>query len=132
MAVFPESMDRIDPNDAKKSLSTIESYIRYMQERIEFSQKNTLRTVSEAGVSSAELYAKLVDISNAVQALTSGMASMQGDINSLSGSVTGLQGQITAINGTISGMQTQLSNLEASISNLEARVSALEQAQTTT
>ena len=39
MAVFPESMDRIDQDDPGAALSTIESYIRYMQERIEFANK---------------------------------------------------------------------------------------------
>ena len=80
MAVFPESMDRIDPNDPGAALSTIESYIRYMQERIEFANKNTLRTVSEAGVSSAELYSKIVEIANTVQGLASQIAGLNGDV----------------------------------------------------
>lgn len=124
MAVFPESMDRIDPNDPGAALSTIESYIRYMQERIEFANKNTLRTVSEAGVSSAELYSKIVEIANTVQGLASQIASLNGDVTALSGSVNTLSGSVAA-------MQGQISTINASLQSLEQRVSALEQKQTT-
>lgn len=37
MAVFPESMDRLDKKNVEASLATIENYIRYMTERIEHS-----------------------------------------------------------------------------------------------
>lgn len=55
MAVLPESMDRLNVEDSKASLSIIENYIRYMCERIEFSTRNMTKTVSAAGVSSAEI-----------------------------------------------------------------------------
>jgi hypothetical protein len=56
MAVLPESMDRLDVQDTEGSLSKVQDYIRYMGERIEFSFRNMTKTVSAAGVSSAELY----------------------------------------------------------------------------
>lgn len=45
MAVFPESMDRLDKDDVAASLATIESYIRYMTERIEFANSTLNRKV---------------------------------------------------------------------------------------
>lgn len=36
MAVLPENMNKLNVNDTRASLSTIEAYIRYMGERIEF------------------------------------------------------------------------------------------------
>lgn len=131
MAVFPESMDRIDPDDPGAALSTIESYIRYMQERIEFANKNTLRTVSEAGVSSAELYSKIVAIANTVQGLASQIASLNGDVTALSGSVNTLSGSVATMQGQINNVQDQISTINASLQSLEQRVSALEQTQTT-
>ena len=134
MAVFPESMDRIDPDDPGAALSTIESYIRYMQERIEFANKNTLRTVSEAGVSSAELYSKIVESANTVQGLASQIASLNGDVTALSGSVNTLSGSVNTLNGSVATMQGQINNaqeqistINASLQALEERVSALEQ-----
>ena len=37
--IFPESMNRLDLSDPSGSLSTVENYIRYMTERMEFSNK---------------------------------------------------------------------------------------------
>lgn len=71
MAVFPESIDRIDPDDPGAALSTIESYIRYMQERIEFSIANVARSVNSAGASSAETFLLLKDLQNIVSAVSS-------------------------------------------------------------
>lgn len=36
MAVLPERMEQLDPQDVAGSLVTIENYIRYMGERLEF------------------------------------------------------------------------------------------------
>lgn len=47
MAVFPERMRPIDPKDVESSLKTIEEYIRYMTERMEFAHSNDSRFLSE-------------------------------------------------------------------------------------
>lgn len=73
MAVFPESMSRVDPNEPREAVAIIESYIRYMQERIEFANSQTTRTVTEAGVSSAGLYLEVQTLANTVQALSSSL-----------------------------------------------------------
>ena len=39
--IFPEDMDRLDPNNVAQSLRTIEDYIRYITERVEFNAINT-------------------------------------------------------------------------------------------
>ena len=70
MAVLPESMDRLDVNDAPGSFAKIQDYIRYMGERIEFSMRNMTKTVSAAGVSSAEIYILYQAQSQQLAALT--------------------------------------------------------------
>lgn len=50
MAVFPEQMKRLDPNDVKGSMETLDRYIRYMCERIEFAMSSSpvkVATVAE-------------------------------------------------------------------------------------
>ncbi len=46
MAVFPESMSKLDKEDVAASLATLESYIHYMAERIEFANASLTRKVN--------------------------------------------------------------------------------------
>lgn len=106
MAVLPESMDRLDKENVEKSFSTLENYIRYMGERIEFSMRNVTRNVSEAGISSAELYLLVTE-------LRDNLAALQSTVNGLSGSVTSIQGSITEIQGSISSLDERVKALES-------------------
>lgn len=110
MAVFPESMDKLNTDDARGSLATIENYIRYMTERVEFAMRNVTRNVSDAGVSSAEMYILLTAIQN--------------DLSALKSTVNGLSGNVTSISN-------QVSSVQETMTELEERVAALEQAETT-
>ena len=152
MAVFPESMNKLDPEDTRGSFATIESYIRYMGERMEFAMRNMTKTVSEAGVSSAEMYILLTALQNDLSALKSTVNGMSGSITSLSsqvgemqssvqtmqGNVTAVETSVSTLQGTVNTMQNSVSTLdgkvtaaENSISSLDARVTALESAGTT-
>ena len=112
MAVLPESMDRLNVQDVPKSLSIIQEYIRYMGERIEFSFRNMTKTVSSAGVSSAELYI-----------LVQAQAQQLAALNSV---VSGAVGNITELQSNISALQTAVSDLKESVAALDVRVTALE------
>lgn len=76
MAVFPEKMDRLNPNDTMGSLRRLENYINYMRERMEFAAGNLSRSVSGSGTATAEVLQLLLN-------LTSSMSSMQTTINAL-------------------------------------------------
>jgi peptidoglycan hydrolase CwlO-like protein len=119
MAVLPESMDRLDVQDTEGSLSKVQDYIRYMGERIEFSFRNMTKTVSAAGVSSAELYIL-------IQAQAQTLAALQSTVNSMAGSITTLQGSVTALQTAIAEIGTRLDGIDSSIADLDARVTALE------
>ena len=112
MAVFPESMDKLDANDARGSFATIENYIRYMTERTEFSMRNMTKTVSAAGVSSTAMYILLTALQNEMSALKS--------------SVNGMHGTITGLSRQVEELQTSLPSMEEQIASLEQRVTALE------
>lgn len=47
MAVFPETMDRLNANDVKRSLDRIERYISYMTERVEHTNRNNEKATAE-------------------------------------------------------------------------------------
>lgn len=112
MAVFPESMDKLDAEDTRGSFATIENYIRYMAERIEFSMRNMTKTVSAAGVSSAEMYILLTALQNEMSALRS--------------TVNGMSGNLTSLSGQVGEMQSAIQALQSSVTELEQRVAALE------
>ena len=111
-AVFPESMDRLNTQDVPGSLSKIENYIRYMTERTEFSMRNVTRDVSNAGISSAEMYILLTALQNSVSALTS--------------TVQGIAGDVNTAKGELSALRTDLDDATKEIAALSGRVSALE------
>ena len=105
MAVLPESMDRLNVEDTKASLSIVENYIRYMGERIEFSLRNVTKSVSAAGVSNAEIYVLVNAMSNTLSALQS--------------TVNGISGNITSLTNAQTAMQTRLDELEARLAAIE-------------
>ena len=67
MIVFPESINEVNENDAPKALRVIEAYIKYMCQRTEWAMGNMTKTVSAAGVSSAETYILLTALQNRVR-----------------------------------------------------------------
>lgn len=123
MAVFPENMDKLQTNDVPGSLSIIENYIRYMGERIEFSLRNVTKTVSAAGVSSAELYVLITAMGNKLSALQSTVNEQAGSLNTLSTKLDEMENELETINGAVS-------DLNEAVTALEARVEALESTET--
>lgn len=119
MAVFPENMSRVDPNDPQKAIAIIENYIRYMQERIEFSNSQTTRTVTEAGVSSAGLYLDVQTLANTVQALSS----------SLTAALTTLAGHGQRISALEDGLEAEQTARETQDEALLAAITAEENAR---
>ena len=118
-AVLPENMDKLNVEDVRSSLSIIENYIRYMGERIEFSMRNMTKTVSAAGVSSAEIYVLITAMSNNLSALQSTVNGMSGNITSLTNTQTSMQAALEQVQTRLEEMQTQLDDLEGRVANLE-------------
>lgn len=118
-AVLPENMDKLNVKDVRSSLSIIENYIRYMGERIEFSMRNMTKTVSAAGVSSAEIYVLITAMSNNLSALQSTVNGMSGNITSLTNTQTSMQAALEQVQAKLEEMQTQLDDLEGRVAKLE-------------
>lgn len=79
--VFPENMNPINLDNEKQSLSTIESYIRYMRERIEYTI--TILTKINSGTSLADLATRLSNVEMRVSALSSTVASLNARVADL-------------------------------------------------
>lgn len=116
-AVFPERMDRLNNEDPKTSLSVIEQYIGYMTERIEFYMRNMTKTVSEAGISSAEMYIIIQAQAQILANLQSAMGIAQGAITVLQSDMRLAQSDITDLSSLVSGIDTRLGNLETTVSD---------------
>ena len=80
MAILDKSMNPISVSDMKGSLTTIENYIRYMGERIEFSGKTT--TALKTALTAAE---------NSLETLGKEMQAMEQSITALEQRVTALE-----------------------------------------
>ena len=106
MAVFPESMNRLDAQNVPKSLEIVENYIRYMTERMEFSTSKMTKSVNSAGVSSVALLQLVQDVGSAVSVLQSTVNGMTGTITDLSGRLTALEDRVKALEDKQTGGTT--------------------------
>ena len=103
MAVLPESMEQIDPENPAESLKILDEYIRYMGERIEFGMRNMTKSVNAAGISSTELYILLVAMDNRISA-------QESTVNGLRGTVTGLQGSVSEVQTALAALTVDDAN----------------------
>lgn len=139
MAIFDKELNHLDPQDTASSLRTLENYISYMRERLEFNNSNLTRTLSSAGTSTAEMVLIVAAIQNNVQAMQSSINAMQGQISTLETTVSGLNssvqslsGTVTALQTTVGTLQTDISALQTTVQNIDQRVTALEEKGGTT
>lgn len=133
MAVFPESMDKLNTDDVRSSLPVMENYIRYMCERVEFAMRNMTKNVNAAGVSSVEMYILLTALQNEMATMQSTVSGLNGTVNGLGtqlsnvqSSITSLENRMSTIEDSITSMGNRMASIEHSVSSLEQRVAALE------
>ena len=126
MAIFDKELNHLDPQDAAGSLRTLENYISYMRERLEFNNSNLTRTLSSAGTSTAEMVLIVAALQNNVQAMQSSVTAMQGQITTLETTVSRLNSSVQSLSGTVTVLQTDIAALQTTVQNIDQRVSALE------
>lgn len=121
MAIFDKELNHLDPQDAAGSLRTLENYISYMRERLEFNNSNLTRTLSSAGTSTAEMVLIVAALQNNVQAMQSSVTAMQGQITTLEATVSGLNNSIQALSQNVTALQTAVQNIDQRVTALEAK-----------
>ncbi len=120
---FPERMNELDTENPEKALGTVENYIHYMCERVEFSLSNFFRTIGSYGTSSAEHALLLAAHDNAIHAMDSQITALTGRADELGRQMAALQAAVTMLSGAVTALQ-------AAAADLDARVTVLEQART--
>ena len=130
MAIFDKELNHLDSQDAAGSLRTLENYISYMRERLEFNNSNLTRTLSSAGTSTAEMVLIVAALQNNVQAMQSSITAMQGQITTLGTTVSGLNNSlsqnVTALQSSVGTLQSDVTALQTTVQNIDKRVTALE------
>ena len=137
MAVLPESLDKLDPNDAPGSLSKLENYIRYMGERMEFAMRNTTRNVSETGTTTAGALTVLIELTGAMSVMQSTMGLMQGELTATNTrlgeleesdrlAVEELTTSMEGVQLAVEGLTTRADDTQAAMTQLTARMQAIE------
>lgn len=121
MAIFDKELNHLDPQDAAGSLRTLENYISYMRERLEFNNSNLTRTLSSAGTSTAEMVLIVAALQNNVQAMQSSVTAMQGQITTLETTVSGLNNSIQALSQNVTALQTAVQDIDQRVTALEAK-----------
>ena len=121
MAIFDKELNHLDPQDAAGSLRTLENYISYMRERLEFNNSNLTRTLSSAGTSTAEMVLIVAALQNNVQAMQSSITAMQGQITTLETTVSGLNNSIQALSQNVTALQTAVQKIDQRVTALEAK-----------
>lgn len=125
MAVFPENMNRLDPGDVPGSLNTLENYIRYMTERLEFSTRNMTRNVSAAGTSTVEVVMLLGEMADALSKVNTAVNQLTAEVNTTNGRVTELQGKQTEQGTKLTALETKQSEVDDSLASLQGQITAL-------
>lgn len=119
ISVFPERMDKLDPEDVNASLRTLETYVHYICERTEYAITNTFRTTNGLG-SSAEA------ISLVLQEAVDNLSSLTGEVGALASAVNGKVDKVEGMGlssndytdeekedvDTIDGLADRVTNLE--------------------
>lgn len=126
MAIFDKELNHLDTNDPASSLRTLENYISYMRERLEFNNSNLTKTLSSTGTSAAEMVLIMAALQNNVQALQSSVTAMQGQIGTLETTVAALNNSVQALQTEVAGVKANVTTLQGTVQNIDQRVTALE------
>lgn len=120
LSVFPELMNKIDPEDVDSSLRTIEAYIHYIVERTEFALTNTFRTTTGLG-SSAEAIALVL------QENVDDLHSLEGEVGTLTSTVNGKVDKVEGMGLSTNDYTDDDKADVAEIDGIGDRVTALEE-----
>ena len=124
IAVFPDRMNRIDPQDTEGSIRTLDTYIRYMVDQVEFALSNSFRTANGLGTSSAEMALMLAKLSRDLDAAAGTLNALVSTVN---GKVDKVEGKGLSTNdytdedkadvGEIDGLDNRVTAIEAVLTN---------------
>ena len=80
--VFPESMDRLDYEDLNKSVHTIEEYIRYICERVDYTYGQLFKDIGQSGVLAVPIAIAVSELQKDTKELQNQMAGVSAEATS--------------------------------------------------
>ena len=123
ISVFPERMNALNRDDPAMALGTVETYIHYMCERVEFALSGFFRQIGEYGTSAAGTALILADLDNGINELTAEQTALGQALGGKAG-----REELEALAGTVEALSRALADVRAAADGLEARLAALEEA----
>lgn len=115
MALFPEMMNKIDPKDTKGSIETMERYIRYMVERMEFAQTNEVKRLGTADATTQDVVKMFLTTTD--------------NINLMAAQVQQLTNQTIALSRQAGEINTKLAALTKRVDALDGGVTEEEETE---
>lgn len=128
--IFPETMSKLDPGDVAGSFSKLENYIRYMTERMEFSNRNMSRSVNVNVTNTEDVILMLADLTDAVAYLQTSVNTMSGDLTAANNRVTAMQKDVEALTQTTDSAQERITALQASVDALKQKADSAQESIT--
>ena len=107
VGVFPQRMDRVDPSDPAGSLRTMEDYIRYMTERVEFAVTNHARNLRKQGVGLEEIAAAVAEQGDKVAAMMSQLSGISEQLGTVSSSLASLAETVRVLGLRVEALEAQ-------------------------
>lgn len=89
--VFPESMDRLDYQDLNESIHTLEDYIRYICERVDYTYGQLFKDIGGSGVLAVPIAIAVNELQKDVKALQNQMAGVSAEATSALNKVSALE-----------------------------------------
>lgn len=114
MALFPEMMNKINPEDTKGSIETMERYIRYMVERMEFAQTNETKRLGTADATTQDvikMFLSTTDLINQsraeLQQLYNQSVALARQVTETNTKLTALTKRVDALDGGVTEEETE-------------------------
>ena len=123
IAVFPDRMNRIDPQDTEGSIRTLDTYIRYMVDQVEFALSNAFRTANGLGTSSAEMALMLTKLSRDLDVAASTLNALIATVN---GKVDKVEGKGLSTNDYTDEDKADVGEIDGLVSTVNGKVDKVE------
>lgn len=113
--VFPESMDRLDYQDLNESMHTIEDYIRYICERVDYTYGQLFKDIGSSGVLAVPISIAVGELQKDVKELQNQMAGVSAEATSALNKASRLE---TTVGDENSGLVKAVNDLQNSLGNV--------------
>jgi phage shock protein A len=105
MAIFPEQMNKLDYKKPDECFETMEKYIRYMVERIEFNNSNDIKRLGKADATTQDvvkMFLSTTDLINQTRA----------EVQQLYNATTSLSRQYAEVSTALTELAQRVETLE--------------------